>query len=247
MEEIPEKIEDEILDQLNAASKKYDVEIAAVNATFNLIDYDKERLARNQRSMEELCRANQKLGCKLLTLCTGSRSHESMWEWHKDNEKREAWEELLENVRPVVEAARRYDMYLGIETEANNVVMTPEMASRFMKEVGYPKLKVIIDCANLFWAGKAHPENVDSTIQGAFQWFGNDIILAHGKDIGESDGIEFAATGHGIVNYDLFLSLLKEYNYSGPMVMHGIYDEALMEGCVRFMRDKIKASGIESM
>ncbi|MFR4987591.1 sugar phosphate isomerase/epimerase family protein [Anaerotruncus colihominis] len=244
MDEIPQEISTEITDALCAASRQYGVEIVAVNATFNLIDTDRERLARNIRSIDAMCRANQRLGCRLLTLCTGSRSPESMWAWSPDNASPEAWQELACNIRPVVETARRYEMYLGVETEASNVVMTPELARRFLDQTGYEKLKIIADCANLFQKGQAHPQYVGPVIRHAFEQFGCDIVLAHGKDIAESDSILFAPTGQGIVDYDLFLSLLKQHGYKGPMVLHGIYDEALMAGCAAFMRQKLLAYGM---
>lgn len=244
MEEIPEVIGDEVIEALKAAAQKYDISIAAVNATFNLIDHDKERLNRNIRSLDGMCRANQKLGCSLLTLCTGSRSRESMWKAHPRNASKEAWNELSQNIRPVAETAKRYGMYLGIETEAANVVMTPEMARRFMDETGYAGLKVIMDCANLFLPKTAHKEMVRPVIANAFAQIGSEIILAHGKDIAESDEVVFAPTGQGIVDYDLFLSLLKDYGYQGPMILHGIYDESLMQGCVEFMQRKLDALGI---
>lgn len=244
MDEIPGEVPAAVTDELNAAAEKYGVEIAAVNATFNLIGRDKQRLARELASMDALCDANRRLGCKLLTLCTGSRSTASMWEWHPDNASPAAWAELRANIRPVVEAARRAGLYLGMETEANNVVSTPAQARRFMDEVGYEKLQVIVDCANLFAPGTARPENVGPTLRGAFAQFGGDIVLAHGKDIAESDGIRFAPTGQGIVDYDLFLSLLRRAGYAGPMILHGIYDEGLMPGCAAFMRQKLAAHGM---
>lgn len=244
MDEIPETIPGEVICAINDAAQKYGVEIVAVNATFNLIDSDHQRLARNLRAMDGMCRANRKLHCPLLTLCTGSRNSDSMWGWHPDNGTRQAWDELVQNLRPVVETAARYDMYLGVETEANNVVMTPQLARKLMDQMGYDRLKVILDCANLFWKGKAHRENVEPTIRDAFGQVGGDIVLAHGKDLADSDDLVFVPAGKGIVDFDLFLELLKQHGYTGAMVMHAIYDEAQMSGCVEFMRQKIKAHGL---
>lgn len=241
MDEIPEVIEDKVIEGLKEAARRYDLPIVAVNATFNLIDGDKERLNRNIRAVEVMCQANQKLGCNLLTLCTGSRSQESMWKAHPLNSSREAWDELAQNIRPVAETARQYGMYLGIETEAGNVVMTPEMARRFIEETEYAGLKVIMDCANLFSPGTAHREMVKPVMENAFAQVGQEVILAHGKDIAEGDGVNFAPTGKGIVDYDLFLSLLERCGYRGPMILHGIYDESLMAGCVEFMHKKLEA------
>ena len=129
-----------------------------------------------------------------------------------------------------------------METEAANVVQTPQLARKMLDEIGSPHLKMVIDCANLFLSGTAHRENAAATIQSAFDAFGAEIALAHGKDIADSDGIEFAPVGTGIVDYDLFLRLLYQYGYRGALIEHGIYKENLMPACVDFLSEKIKSS-----
>jgi sugar phosphate isomerase/epimerase len=87
---------------------------------------------------------------------------------------------------------------------------------------------MILDCANLFHAGEAYKENVREILEHAFALYGNDIVLAHGKDIREGDGIDFCGTGRGIVDFPFTAQLLKKYGFAGDMFLHGIYDEADM-------------------
>ena len=77
---------------------------------------------------------------------------------------------------------------LGVEVEASNVVNTARRARDLLDACGSDALKIILDCANLFHAGKAHPRFVRETIGEAFALLGGDIALAHGKDIRESEG-----------------------------------------------------------
>ena len=74
----------------------------------------------------------------------------------------------------------------------------------------------------------AHPGNVQAVIGHAFDLFGKDIVIAHGKDIREGDGIDFCGTGHGIVDFAFTARKLQEAGYQGDMFLHGIYDEGDM-------------------
>ena len=101
------------------------------------------------------------------------------------------------------------------------------------------KLRVIMDCANLFPAGTARRENVDETIRNAFRLLGKEVVLAHGKDIAEGENVSFASPGMGIVNYDLFFKLLKEIQYNGGLILHGVHNPADFPASIRIMREKL--------
>ena len=97
-------------------------------------------------------------------------------------------------------------------------------------------LGIILDAANLFRAGMARKENVRSVIMDAFDRLGNCICLAHGKDISEGEDIHYTYAGDGIVDFPFFLEKLKEADYNGCMILHGIKDEKDMEKAVAFMK-----------
>lgn len=244
-EEMMPQLDTAMISEVKTAAEKYGVEIVAVNCTFNMIDPDGNRLRENLRRTEVMCWSAKQLGCSILTLCTGSRNPESMWAWHEDNTKPEYWSLLMKVMRQVVTYAEQSGITLVVETEASNIVRTPALSRQMLDEINSPNLKMVIDCANLFLPGTAHCKNADSTIQMAFDTFGTEIALAHGKDIADSDGIEFVPAGEGIVNYDLFLRLLHSYGYRGAMILHGIYKEDLMPSCVSFISQKIRESAFE--
>jgi len=117
---------------------------------------------------------------------------------------------MEDTILRAVEIAERRSLTLAIESEAANIIDTPEQARRIMDSVGSDKLKMILDCANLFHPGHARPEEVRPTIAHAFELFGGDIVIAHGKDIRAGEGIAFCGTGRGIVDFAFTARKLRE-------------------------------------
>ena len=236
--EIPAAVDEKVLALIKACAEKYRVEIAAVNGTFNMAHPDENVRAEGLRRFAGFAQAVKTLGCGMITLCSGTRNPASLWAPHPDNGTERAWQDMTETVAAVVKIAEKYNIVLAVETEAANIIDTPEKARRLMDETGSPNLKMIMDCANLFHAGEAHAVNVRQTMRHAFQLFGRDVVIAHGKDIRESDRIEFCGTGDGIVDFAYFAELLGEYGYQGDMFLHGIYNEQKLPGAIRFFKEK---------
>jgi len=226
--EIPDKISGSIIQIINDASKKYDIPVVACNGTFNMAHPDISVRDEGIQRFEVIADTAKKLGCSMISLCTGTRCKNHMWTYHEDNNTPQAWTDMIYTVRKAAAIAEKYDIFIIAETEASNIVNTPEKARKMMDEVKSPKLKMIMDCANLFQAGEAKKDNVTSVITHAFEVFGRDVVSAHGKDIQESEGIKFCATGEGIVDYKLFIELLNKYGFIGDMILHGISDEEKM-------------------
>ena len=116
-----------------------------------------------------------------------------------------------------LEIAERYDLLLGIECEASNCINTADRARLLMDQFDTPRLKIIMDVANLFQHGEARPERVRPIMDHAFDLLGDDIYLAHGKDIRAGDGLAFTHAGNGIVDFDYFFDALTACGYEGGM------------------------------
>ena len=237
--EIPPEIAPETIACVKAASQRYALPIQTINGTFNMAHPDPEIRREGVRRFELLADAALALDCPILSLCTGTRNTDSLWRPHPDNEGEAAWRDSAETMRALCAIAEARSLTLAIETEASNVVRTARRARRMIDEMGSPALKMILDAANLFLPGTARPENVVPRLEEAFQEFGRDIVLAHGKDIRAGEGIDFCATGLGIVDFDLMLKRLAELGFAGDMMLHGIYDEADMPRALAFMREKL--------
>lgn len=235
--EIPGEVPDSAINAILSASEKYGLPIAAVNGTFNMAHPDKEVRDEGIRRFSGFAAAVKRLGAPYISLCSGTRYRAQLWTYSPENRTADAWRDMADSMKRAVEIAERLDVTLAIETEASNVIDSPEAARRVMDEIGSAKLKMILDCANLFHRGTARPENVRPTIAHAFELFGGDIVIAHGKDIKAGDGIDFCGTGEGIVDFAYTASLLRKHNFSGDMFLHGIYDEDKMEDALKHWKN----------
>ena len=234
--EIPESIPDDVIRLVREASSEYGIPVCAINGTFNAAHPDAEVRAEGIRRFAALANAASKLNCHIITLCSGTRNTDDLWAEHADNGTAEAWADCIETMRALSDIAQEHGITLAVETEAANIIDTPAKARRMMDEVGSPHLKMIMDCANLFRKGEAYMPNVAARLREAFDAFGGDVVVAHGKDIAESDGIAFCPTGEGIIDFELFVKLLSKCGYEGEMMLHGIYDEAKMPAGIELIR-----------
>ena len=223
--ELPEKIDGGAIGLIGEASKKHGVAITVCGGTFNMAHPDAAVREEGVRRFEALAGYVKQLGCNMISLCSGTRCESHMWAWHKDNDTQEAWDDMIGTAKKVAAIAEKHDIVAAVETEMANIINSPEKARKMMDEVGSPNLKMVMDCANLFPAGEAKKENARKIIGHAFEVFGGDVVIAHGKDIAQSDGISFCPTGEGIVDFGQFVELLGKYGYGGDMILHGIYDE----------------------
>ena len=242
--EIPGCVSSEAMSAIRAASEKYDISICAVNGTFNMAHPDPTVRAEGIARFAGFLQAVKAIGCDMATLCSGSRSLAGLWTFDPATCEAAAYNDMKSIMKEAVSLAEKQGITLAIETEASKVISTPEYARRIMEEIGSPNLKMILDCANLFHKGEAHPVNVRPAIDKAIEFFGNDIVIAHGKDIREGDGIDFCGTGFGIVDFPYMLEKLRNAGFGGDMMLHGIYNISDMPGCLSFMRNCFSITGI---
>lgn len=223
--EIPAVIPADVLRTVSTQAQTHGIPVRVINGTFNMAHPDRAVREEGIRRFAVLCEAAQELGAPFISLCSGTRNPAYLWSGHPDNGTDAAWADMRDTVARCTETAERHGITLAIESEASNIISTPARARRIMDEIGSSHLKMILDCANLFHPGHAHADEVHATLDAAFAAYGHDIVLAHGKDICEGDGIAFCGTGRGIVDFSYTAKLLRDYGFSGDMFLHGIYDE----------------------
>lgn len=235
--EIPPVIASSLLRDISRVSSHHGVNVAAINGTFNMAHPDSIVREEGLRRFTMLAQAADALNCRMITLCSGTRNTQSLWAPHPDNGSPAAWDDMFDCVVRCADIAQKYGITLAVETEAANIIDTPEKARKLMDDTGCETVKMIMDGANLFHQGQAKRENAHHVLAHAFSVFGRDVVIAHGKDIRESDGIEFCGTGEGILDFSLFARLLKDNEYQGDMFLHGIYNEQKIPAAIAFMRD----------
>jgi sugar phosphate isomerase/epimerase len=235
---LPERIEPRLAQQIGTAAFFRGIRIAAVSGTFNMIDPVRERRDDGMRRLGQLAGACALLGTKIVTLCTGTRDPNDMWRGHPANRRPDAWADLLAAMEQALAIAEKYDLWLAIEPETANVVDSPAKARRLLDELRSPRLKIIIDPANLF-----HVESLPhqrTILDVAFDLLGPDMVLAHAKDVRVVDGaVHHVTAGTGMLDYQHYLSLLRHVPV--PLIVHGLA-EAEVDRALAFLKGGLAAS-----
>jgi sugar phosphate isomerase/epimerase len=240
---LPDEIAPSLADRIRVAAAERRIALVAVSGTFNMIHPDIEVRRDGLRRLGILAGACDRLGTSTVTLCTGTRDPEDMWRRHPDNGTPEAWRDLLAAMQVALEVAEGHGVTLAFEPEINNVVDSASKGRRLLDEMSSPRLKVIMDAANLFDAEDparrlSHSEEV---LGEAFGLLGGDLVLAHAKDVKRSG--EMVAAGKGHLDYDLYLRHLSEAGYAGPLVLHGLAEEEVA-GSLAFLREKLVGAAL---
>ncbi len=214
------------------------ITISALSGTYNMIDPDVEKRHTGLRMLRSVAEKCAPLGTSVITLCTGSRDPQSMWRAHPDNNTAPAWRDLVESMEQALAVAEEYDVTLALEPEVANVIDSAEKARRLLDEMQSPYLKVCMDGANVFHKGEL--PKMREILDEAFALLGDDIALAHAKDLDRDGQAGHLAAGTGLLDYDQYLGLLKENGYDGAVILHGL-SEAQVPFCTDCLREKIAA------
>jgi sugar phosphate isomerase/epimerase len=230
---MPDEIPAGLPERVRDAAAARGIEIATVQGTFNMSHPDAEFRRAGLRRFRLIVDACAPLGTSIVAICIGTRNRENMWGHHPDNGTVEAWREMSVCVREAVRMAEDAGVILAMEPEVTNIVDSAEKARRLMDEIGSPHLKVTMDGANLFHSGEL--SRMAEVLDHAFGLVGRDIVVAHAKDLSRDGEAGHEAAGHGLLDYGRYLSLLRAYDFNGPLLLHGL-SEALVPGCVAFLR-----------
>lgn len=230
---MPDAIATATAQAIAAALAKRNITMSAISGTFNMIHPDVNEREAGLRRLDVLAGACKALGTNVITLCSGTRDTTSMWRRHPDNDSADAFSDLLASMKHAAAIAEQHDVMMAFEPEVNNVVDSAQKARRLIDAIGSPRIKVVMDGANIFHAGEL-PKMRDM-LKEAFDLLGNDIALAHAKDLDHDGDAGHLPAGQGKLDYPLYLSLLRQSGYAGPIILHGL-SEAQVDDCVAFLR-----------
>jgi sugar phosphate isomerase/epimerase len=239
---MPEHISVEAADAVAGAAQSLGLAVVAVSGTYNMIHPDKTRREHGHARLTTMASRCKALSTRMITLCTGTRDPDDQWRAHIDNESPEAWSDLLASMEIAIGLAERYDIELGVEPELANVVNSPAKARKLIRELQSPRLRIILDPANLFeHATLAEQHHI---VSSAIDLLGDDIAMGHAKDRA-ADG-SFAAPGKGVIDFGHYLACLRRIGFAGPLVTHGLSaDEA--PSVADFLRRNLAETGAESI
>ena len=232
---LPNEIAPSLITRIREASLSRKIEIAAVSGTYNMIHPDPEVQQTGLRRLRTLATACQGLGTAVITLCTGTRDPADMWHWHPENASSQVWSDLLRAMETALRIAEEEQVTLAFEPERANVVSTAARGHALLVAMQSPRLKVVIDPANLIGPGDERP--VSQVLDEAFDLLGEHIVIAHAKDRAVDD--TFRAAGGGILDYDHYLRLLQASGFTGPLIIHGLAEEQV-NAALQFLYGKLQ-------
>lgn len=239
VDEMPDTIDPALIATIRQEMTARGITMSAISGTFNMIHPNLAERQAGLRRLRTLAAACAGLGTSVITLCTGTRNMESMWRAHPDNGSEDAWRDLAVSMQEAVTIGEEFGVIMAFEPEVSNVIDSAPRARRLLDEIGSPYLKVVMDGANVFHKGEL--PQMTAILTEAFDLLGNDIALAHAKDLTEDGHAGNAAAGTGLLDYDLYVRLLRDSGYTGALVLHGL-SEAQTPGCVEFLRTRLAAA-----
>jgi len=234
---LPDEIAPSLVTRIHEASLSRDIEIVAVSGTYNMIHPDPQVRQTGLRRLRTLAAACQGLGTAVITLSTGTRDPADMWHWHPENASSQAWSDLLHAMEAALHIAEEEQVTLALKPERANVVSTAALGHALLVAMQSPRLKVVIDPANLIVPG--NERQMSQVLDEAFDLLGEHIVIAHAKDRGADD--TFRAAGEGILDYDHYLRLLQASAFTGPLILHGLA-EVQVDAALQFLYGKLRST-----
>ncbi len=230
---MPDALSPGVVAGIAADSAQTGVAIAALSGTYNMIHPDAAVRAQGLRRLELLLSEARAMGTSLVTLCTGTRDPMDQWRHHPDNDTPEAWADLLTEMAKAAALAERFGVDLGIEPEHANVVSTAPLAARLLREVASPRLRIVLDPANMVEDAESDQPYLFAE---AADLLGDRITMAHAKDRDAAGAV--VPAGSGIIDFDSFFTRLAGIGFAGPVVTHGLAASDAV-AVARFLRAKI--------
>jgi sugar phosphate isomerase/epimerase len=240
---MPEQIAPEIAEHIAREMSLRGISLAAVSGTFNMIHPDPAKRQDGLRRLAAMAQVCRLLNTSTITLCTGSRDPENMWRSHPLNRSPEAWRDLIASLSTALEMTEATGVTFGIEPETANVIDSAANARKLLDEIKSPRLKIILDAANLFLPGDKH--RMKSIIDEAVDLLADDIIAAHAKDFLDNGAtVEHVAAGKGMLDYGYYVTKLRSAGFSGPLILHGLEENEISDSR-RFVQAAVASSGRE--
>ena len=232
----PAELSDEDCARIREAHEVRGIAVAALSGTFNIIDPDLEQRHNRMEWLDALAAVCTPIGSELITFCTGTRDPDSEWAYHPENESPEAWADMLVAMEESVEIAEARGVTLVFEPEVNNVVDSAAKARQLLDDVPSEHLQVVIDGANLFHEGEL--PQMREILDEAFDLLGDDIRLAHAKDLEKDGDAGHQAAGTGVLDYDHYLALLRQCGYDGALILHSLQEGQVADSAA-FVRERM--------
>ncbi len=192
----------EIVDAYRSAG----VAVEALGVFTNLIEPDdgalEENLAYYRRHMELAAGAGIRV---LPTECGFIPDDRGVRQQYYESR----FDRLKYSLSRLCEMAEEYDVAVALEPCVLDVVPSAKRTADLIAQIGSPRLKVLLDPANLI---------ANSSEEDMFRYLSPHIAFFHGKDRKVNDA-RGRVVGDGEIDWPLFLSLYHRHNEGTPFIL----------------------------
>lgn len=217
MQDAPRLLTEELAAQVKNDFEASGLECAVLGCYLNLADTDLERRAKTQEIYHAHLRFSRWIGARVVGSETAPAQGVSFQEPAPQSE--EAFQLLLDGLRPVVRWAEEEGAVMAIEPVFTHIVSTPERAERMLDAIPSDHLQIILDTVNLL--GVSNVDRTDEIIAEAVRRFGDRVRVLHMKDhqpVQPGDQkIVSIACGTGVMRYERLLAFARKYDL--PMTL----------------------------
>jgi len=232
LESLPTNLPGGVAEQAGVYARASGVKIAALSGTYNMAHPDPAYRLEMRPRFSNVLLAAERMEAPVVSLCTGTRNVHNMWEAHPDNATTAAYSDLRRELDWALAAAEKHGLALAIEPEPGNVIRDAQVARRLLDEVRSPRLKIILDAANLLSPSQLAQQK--EIMAEATDLLGADTVLAHAKDFDAGGKVVSPTTG--VVDLQWFVKMLSRVGYDGALIGHGFEEAATASSAAALAR-----------
>lgn len=217
----------EACQRIRRAFERAGVAIAAVGGYTNLVHIDPEEHEAVLTRFRGLLRLCKEIGSPMLCSEAGTYHPTDEWSWDPANLTEQAYTRLRETMRSLLKTASEYGIVIGLEPYVMSVMHTPERAALLMRELASPLACLVCDPAGML--DRVTLEDQEAFLPEAFRHISSSIGLVHVEDCRPDPAGHFLwlAAGQGLLNYPLFMDLLIQSGYRGPLILEHLSEADL--------------------
>jgi sugar phosphate isomerase/epimerase len=194
------------------------IEIVSLFGYYNVVDPDLKKRKLGAARIEALLSNGKRLGCHLVSTETGTFNSQSEWLDSPENQTEQGYLQCKSALEKHTRVAEKHGAVLSIEAYYRNIIGTIDRAERLFRDVHSPALRLVMDPCNYF--RREDLPRMKPMLEAMFQRLGDQIVIAHAKDVKASpEGEDLPAAGLGVLDYPLFLRLLAQLDRPLPLVV----------------------------
>lgn len=236
---------DSLVRETRAALDELDVELFDIMVWTNLIHPDLSQRQQNLKYVAETIECADRLGCRMVTMITGSCGTEHFTQWHPDNWSDETWDTTVGALRQLIGDTPGCETALGMEACVMTNINDPFANRKIVDDVGDPRCRVCLDPTNMSTLHNYYHST--ELLNECFDRMGELIIGCHAKDqfLEQQMYVQLVEVppGRGVQDYATYLARMSRLSWPRTLMLEHFADEDYPPAKA-FIEDTAKRIGV---